>query len=189
MDILEKLLKILEIVIDWLKFAEAKNAVLLAFSGAGVTAIITYISAASNIPKSLILSLPASTFILSISSLVCLFSFLPKTNLEHIVWMQGKPSKNFKTLQNNTDNLYYYGHLMKYKNIELLDAMNQLYCDNKISQPYKKEYLDIATQIIINSEIAFLKFRFFTFSLWILIFSILIIPVSVLLNLIIFRII
>jgi len=49
MDLTTKLISIFQIVNDWLKFAEAKNAVLLAFSGAEITAIITYLSTSDTL--------------------------------------------------------------------------------------------------------------------------------------------
>lgn len=50
--ITQKLITIFQIVSDWLKFAEAKNGVLFAFSGAGITAVLTYISALeTNLPN------------------------------------------------------------------------------------------------------------------------------------------
>lgn len=186
-EVSDKLLKIFQIVIDWVKYAEAKNAVLLGFCGAGITAIITYLSTASKILNSLSIALPISLLNLCFCALFCAISFLPRINLEHLIWLRGKPSISRKRVSSNLDNLYYYGHLLKYKDEELLEAFNQLYFVNKINKPYNKEYLDLANQIIINSEIAFLKFKMFTFSLWFLIASILIIPIIVLSYLVIFR--
>jgi uncharacterized membrane protein len=179
-----KLIEILKIVNEWLKFAEAKNGILLAFSGAGITAILTFISASNKFPNSLLIGLVISIILLCLCSLICALSFLPRTNLEHIVWLQGKPSRSVRYSKKDSDNLYYFGHLLKYKDNEILDALNRLYFDNQISLPYKKEDLDIAGQIVINSEITFLKVKFFVVSLWLLIASIIIIPIPVVANLI-----
>lgn len=182
-----KLAEIFRVVTDWLKFAEAKNAVLLAFSGAGITATLTYLSAATNLSKSIQTGFLATTFLLCLTSLVCSISFLPKTNLEYIVWLQGKPARKLRNLQEDSDNLYYFGHLLKYSSVELLDSMNRLYFESRIQSPYKKEYLDLASQIVINAEIASIKFRLFIISLWLLIISICTIPVVLALSLIIYR--
>lgn len=186
-EVTEKLTKIFEIVNDWLKFAEAKNAVLLGFSGAGIAAALTYLSAASNIPKSIYIGLLITIFFLCLCSFFCSLSFLPKTNLEYIVWKKSKPNVNSQMRISDNDNLYYFGHLLKYQPIELMDAMNRLYFEGKISNFKKKEYLDLSTQIILNSEIAYLKFKIFSFSLYLLIISIISVPLCLILSIIIVR--
>jgi hypothetical protein len=185
----EKLTRIFLLVNDWLKYAETKNAFILAFSGAGLTATITYLSAASsnNPSKSLLVGMIVATCFLCLTSLISAMSFLPKTNLEYIVWRRSRPSNKPKNLPHNTDNLYYFGHLFKYQPEELTEALNRVYFDNKVSNQNKKEYLHLANQIITNSEIALLKLKLFTVSLWSLIAAILTIPLVVLISLIIFH--
>lgn len=187
MAITEKLLSILQIVNDWLKFAEAKNAVLLAFCGAAITAVVTYLSTASTIPKSFGTGLLISIFLLCISSLICSLSFLPKTDIEHFVWLKTKPARKSKSSLKDSDNFYFFNNLKKYDSNDLLEAMNRLYFEGKIQKPYRKEDLDIAGQITINSEIASTKFMFFRIALWLLIFSIIIVPASLLITLLIYR--
>jgi hypothetical protein len=70
----------------------------------------------------------------------------------------------------------------------LLEALNKHYFESRLnSTPYKKEYQDIAAQITINAEITFLKFRIFTYGVYVLIAAILVIPCSVLFSLVIYR--
>jgi hypothetical protein len=182
-DVSSKLIAIFQNVNDWLKFAEAKNGILLAFSGAAITATITILSAAQNLPNSLKIGLLLTTILLSICALVCSLSFLPKTNLERVLGLR----RNLNPTNPDKDNFWFFGHLQKYKPIELLDALNNHYFDSKLNTPYKKEYQDIAAQITINAEIAFLKFRVFTYALYFLIASIVVIPLSILTNIILFR--
>ena len=156
-----KLMTILPMVNDWLKFAEAKNAILLGFSGAGITATITYLSAASNIPKSIYAGVLITTFLLCTCTFICSLSFLPKTNLELIVWKRSKPGIKSKGSPNDNDNLYFFGHLYKYQAPELIEAINRLYLGNVITNIQKKEYTDLANQIVINSEIGYLKYTIF----------------------------
>jgi Family of unknown function (DUF5706) len=173
----EKLILIFQLVNDWLKFAEAKNAILFAFLGAGITAIVTYLSAAANAPKLLQIALLISMSLLFIGAIVCAISFLPKTDIERILWLRGKPSRKNARLLKDTDSFYFFGDIEKYSNSELLASINRLYFDDKFKVPFKKEDLDIANQIIVNSQIASRKFRFFVVSFWFLIFAI--IPISV----------
>jgi hypothetical protein len=186
-EVSSKLLVIFQNVNEWLKFAEAKNGILLAFSGAAITATITLLATAQNLPNSLKFGLLVTTIFLGFCSLICSLSFLPKTNLERLVWLRTKPPKNSNFLKKETDNFYYFGHLQKYNSTELLDALNKHYFEEKINQPYKKEYENIAGQITINAEITFLKFQVFTYAIYVLILSILVIPCSVLINLVIYR--
>jgi hypothetical protein len=182
-----KLRVLLQQVNDGLKFAETKNAVLLAFAGAGITSTLTYLSANTKLPDSLQTGFIITTFFLCLCALCCSVSFLPKINLEHILWKQKQPSRRAKSLRKDTDNLYYFGHLQKYQADELLEALNRLYYAVQTNTPPKKEDLDIANQITINSEIAFLKFKIFTFALYFLIFSIITIPICMLISLIVYR--
>lgn len=186
-ELTDKLYKIFQNVNEWLKYAEAKNAILLAFCGAGIAASLTYLSAASNIPKSLHIGFITTASFLCFCSLVCSLSFLPKTNLEYIVWKRSKPKVNHKLKINDNDNFYYYGHLFKYQPIELINAFNRLYFEGKIKNIQKKEFFDLSNQIIVNSEIAYLKFKIFAFALYLLILSIFSIPICLIISLIIYH--
>jgi hypothetical protein len=181
------LTEIFKNVNEWLKFAEAKNAALLAVSAASITSIISTLLIAKAIPNSLINGLLLTTTLLCICALICSLSFVPKINLEHILWLQSRPSRKSRVVHKETDNFYFFGHLKKYNSTELLDALNQYYFNGCISKPYKKQYQDMARQITINAEIAFLKFRYFTFAICILIISIFIVPLSTLASLIIYH--
>ena len=186
-EVSSKLLVIFQNVNEWLRFAEAKNAVLLAFTGAGITATVTLLATVQYFPNSLRVGLLVTSFLLCVCALVCSLSFLPKTNLERLLWVRTKPLKNAGVLSKDTDNFYYFGHLRKYNSTELLDALSQYYFDNNLKLPYKKEYEDIASQITINSEIAFLKFKVFTYALYVLIVSIIVIPCSILISLVFYK--
>jgi hypothetical protein len=187
METTKKLFSILQLINDWLKFAEAKNAVLLTFCGAGITAVITYLSASENVPNSLRIGLVISMSLLCIGSLICSLSFLPKTDMDHFIWLKAKPNRNPKLQLKDTDNFYFFNDLKKYSSVDLLDSINRLYCEGKSIKPYRKEDLDIANQITINAEIASKKFMFFRAALWSLIFSILVTPASLFISLLIYR--
>lgn len=184
MEITEKLLSILQMVNDWLKFAEAKNAVLLAFCSAAITAIFTYLTASITIHNSMKIGLLISLLLLCISSLICFLSFLPKTDAELFTQLGRRANIKSKSLVKATDNFYFFGNLRKYNSDSLLEAIDKLYYDGKVSKPYKKEDLDLTSQITINSEIASTKFEFFRIALWFVIIAIIVAPASHLLSLI-----
>jgi hypothetical protein len=188
-EVSTKLLAIFQNVNEWLKFAEAKNGVLLAFSGAAITATITLLATAQNIPNSLNFGLLLTTILLCICALICSLSFLPKTNLEDLLWLRDRQNKKSHSQDPIKDNFWYFGHLQKYKPDELLEALNEPYFKGSvdITKVEYKEYKDIAAQITINAEIAFLKFEVFTYAIKVLITSILIIPCSILISLVIYR--
>jgi hypothetical protein len=188
-EVSTKLLAIFQNVNEWLKFAEAKNGVLLAFSGAAITATITLLATAQNIPNSLNFGLLLTTIFLCICALICSLSFLPKTNLEDLLWLRDRQNKKSHSQDPIKDNFWYFGHLQKYKPDELLEVLNEPYFKGSvdITKVEYKEYKDIAAQITINAEIAFLKFEVFTYAIKVLITSILIIPCSILISLVIYR--
>lgn len=184
MDFTTKLISILKIVNDWLKYSEAKNAILLAFSGAGATTVVTYLSTKTDTFTPLYIGLLISIFLFCCSLLICSLSFLPKTNLESILWRKEKPSKKAKRILNDTDNFYFFNDLKKYHSEGLLCSINRLYFENKITLPFRKEDLDIANQIVVNSEITSTKLSFFITALWFSIISIICIPISVIASII-----
>jgi hypothetical protein len=180
-DFSAKLLLIFQNVNEWLKFAEAKNAALLAFSGTAVTAILTVLVTATSLPVSLRVALLISTGSLSICTLISALSFLPKTNLEKILWLRNRPSSAIPQPE-ATDNFYYFGHLQKYNADNLLEALNIHYFNDGMTP--NKECRDIAVQVTVNSGIASMKFQFFTYALSFLIAAIVIIPSIILFQII-----
>jgi hypothetical protein len=192
-EVSTKLLAIFQNVNEWLKFAEAKNGVLLAFSGAAITATITLLATAQNIPNSLNFGLLLTTILLCICALICSLSFLPKTNLDDLLWLRDRRNKKSNSQNPIEDNFWYFGHLQKYKPDELLEGLNKPYFNSKLDiakladKKEYKEYKDIAAQITINAEIAFLKFEVFKYAIKVLIASILTIPLSMVISLVIYR--
>jgi Family of unknown function (DUF5706) len=183
--LVEKLRVIFQNVNEWLKFAEAKNAVLLAFSGTAMTATLAVLATVQNLPNSLRVGLLGATVLLCVCAFFCAWSFLPKTNLEKILWSR---SNSFQAMKPQVeDNLYYFGHLRKYNSATLLDSVNQGYLNGAASLPYGKEAQDLASQIVVNASIAFRKYQFFTYGAYCLVISILIVPTSILFNLVFFK--
>lgn len=177
-----KLISILELVNNWLKFAEAKNVILLSLSGIIITVVSTYIKTTVNISISIYIGFIIVVSLLFISLLICFLSFLPKIDIEYFIWLKAKPSRKSKIIVKDTDKFYFFNDLKKYQPDTLLDSMNRLYFDNQVQIPYRKEDLDIANQIIINSQITSTKLMFFIIALWHIIFSLITIPFSLLIS-------
>jgi hypothetical protein len=185
-SISSQLLLIFPNVSEWLKISEAKNAVLLGFSGAGLTAATTVLATMQGLPNSLRAGLLISVALLGICACLCTTSFLPKTNLEKILWSQSAAFKSMKPSPSD-DNFYYFGHLQKYSPDELLNALNHYYFNDSVSLPFSRESRDLAAQVVVNSMITFRKYQLFTYGAYFLMAAITIVPTCMLFSLMILR--
>lgn len=174
-DMETKLLTVLAIVNDWLKFAEAKNAGLLVFAGAGIAGVLSFVgSAAAEIPMRWKVGLFSCVGFLGVCCLITLFSFMPRTKLE-------KELSSRRGVRKDTDNLYYYGDLLKYTAEELLDSMSRLYYGGASGVlPLTKNHADVAAQVVVNSQIAMRKYALFKGALISAVLALLSIPVAAL---------
>lgn len=145
--------------IEWLKFAEAKNAGLFIGTITLVGIIIAYLTAAKNISDALQLSLQVAVVMLVWSTSLTLFSFVPRLNLVKMLQPKRKGP-------DSSDNLEYYGHVAKYTPEQLIRAINQHYFEEvKYPAVTPKQHLDIAAQIIANARIALYKYRLFSMAI------------------------
>lgn len=171
-----KLITLLEMVNGWLKFAEAKNAGLIALSGAGIAAILNLLSSSSNVSVAWMIGLFAGVALLCVGCLISLISFLPKTNVTGVL----APDKGEPT---DTDNLYFFGHLCKYTPEQMIESITRLYFPNSNQVTFlNKNHHDIAAQVIVNSRITSYKLRLFsiaTFFVFAGVLAIIIIPTLV----------
>lgn len=150
----EKLKDIFSNINDWLKFAEAKSATLIAFNGAlifGISRLITSFDLKGTCLIYLIVIL--SLCILSTS--ICFFSVIPALSMP---WDK-KPSGVIEK-----DNLVYFSDIAKYTPLAYLRALSEkLGLNNSEFTGYQK---DLSNQIIVNSVIADKKYRAFQKAVW-----------------------
>jgi hypothetical protein len=161
-DIESKLLSIWDRVNDWLKFAEAKNAGILVFSGSTIAALLSFLGSSRKIQLEWRIGIYTGIAFLSIACLMAIWSFIPKTKI--IFKNFGQPS--------DTDNLYFYRHLCKYNPQQLVETISRLYYDND-PQAVTRNNKDIAAQIVINSCIAMEKYQIFKIAAWIVLIGLL----------------
>lgn len=136
---------------DWLKFAEAKCATLLA----GNTAVIFGIAQATKdheLNHFLQLFLAAAVAQLAVSSVFLLISLIP--SLEIRVF-EPKPQKNA--------NLIYFSNIAAYTPYEYLKALNKASNNTQKITDYE---VMLAEQVINNSKIATRKFSLFKLAIW-----------------------
>ncbi len=158
---MDELRDILESVNDWLKFAEAKNAVVVATSGFALWASVRltlenetgcYASAYFAI---------LSVFLLS-GFVTALLSFMPVLNYR---WIVPAPSR----VANG--NLLYFGYLATLSKKQMLEAY--LKATGSKETDIKELHEMYAEQIIINSRIALAKYAMFEFAIKVLLFGVL----------------
>lgn len=161
----EKLKEIFNNVNEWLKFAEAKNGILIALVGTALLTLLDKssdilfldnISISNNIP---VIKFDINFFVsiylvllmvfLVIAICIILISFLPQT--KQVFKIKGVKTKN--------DNSIFYGDIIKYTPEEYLKFIEPNRTD------FTKSELDYACQIVINSHIAYRKYKYFELAL------------------------
>jgi hypothetical protein len=167
-DVERQLTELLSRVIDWLKFAEAKNTGSVGLSSTGLGVIVTFLVAGPPIPTLAGVGLGVGALALMLSLLLTVASFLPSTNLEkHLVGDRERPTQR--------DNLLYYGHLARYEPRALVEAVAEMYFQQE-GEAYapSKLAVDLAGQIVTNARITVRKLRLFTYSLLLFGFGVLV---------------
>lgn len=141
---------------DWLKFAETKNAAIIAAdAAAALGALAVLISNTQNLKTWFYFYLYNFIIFLLLSGLIALISVIPKTNIS-----LAKPKENRMA----DDNLLFYGDIAKYDPKEYLTEMRGRY--GKTETEITGLEIDYAEQIVINSQIALRKFDIFRAATW-----------------------
>jgi hypothetical protein len=167
-DVEARLSDLLSRVIDWLKFAEAKNTGAVGLASTGLGVIVTFLVAGPPIPTLAGVGMGIGAVALMLSLMLAVASFLPSTNLEkHLLGAQEKPEPG--------DNLVYYGHLARYQPKTLVRAIAEQYYDYEQDDFVpSKLAVDLAGQIVTNSRITIRKLGLFRYSLLLFGFGVLI---------------
>ena len=167
-DVERQLSELLGRVIDWLKFAEAKNTGSVGLSSTGLGVIVTFLVAGPSIPALAGVGLGIGALSLMLSLLLTVASFLPSTDLEkHLVGDRERPTPR--------DNLLYYGHLARYEPRALVEAIAGMYFDQDVeTYAPSKLAVDLAAQIVTNARITVRKLALFRYSLLLFGFGVLV---------------
>ena len=149
----ERLFKVFSNVSDWLRFAEAKNAMLAAFNAASIYGITKSfeVSFIKNNPY-LLFYLGVAILFLVFSSVCVLISFAPRVTIIKGGWYA--PS--------SPPNILFFEYL-KTKNAD--DILTEI-CGPAPQNGYTRIEKDLAVQIQQNSIIASRKYSYFTIALW-----------------------
>jgi hypothetical protein len=159
-DVERQLSELLTRVVDWLKFAEAKNTGVVGLSSTGLGLIVTFLVAGPSIPTLAGVGLGIGAVALMVSLMLAVASFLPSTNLEkHLVGARDKPGAG--------DNLLFYAHLARYEPRDLARAIAGQYFEYE-SEGFapSKLAIDLAGQVVSNSRITVRKLALFKYALF-----------------------
>ncbi|MDT5267964.1 MAG: hypothetical protein QOH49_150 [Acidobacteriota bacterium] len=152
----ERLKGIFANVNEWLKFAEAKNAAIIAADAAASFGALTLVLSKDNLPAFwLYIYLHSFTFFVALSAIVALLSVIPKTKV-----LLNKPKEERQA----NDNLLFYGHIAKYTPEEYLTELRKRYEEHEPKNSGLE--FDYAQQITINSQITLRKYDFFRYASW-----------------------
>jgi hypothetical protein len=167
-DVEDRLFDLLDRVVDWLKFAEAKNTGAVGLSSTALGVIVTFLVAGPAIPTLAGVGLGVGAIVLMVSLMFAVASFLPSTDLErHLLGERHQPGPN--------DNLLFYGHLARYEPRALAGAVARLYFEDAADDiVLSKLAVDLAAQIVTNSRITVRKLTLFRYSLLLFGFGVLV---------------
>lgn len=135
--------------VDFVKFAETKNAALLTFTSAWILGSISLVTGTASLPfgydKAFLFALP----LFGLAGITCILSFLPK--------LLG----DFHEPENDTKSLLYWEHIAEVPVRDFAVQAEQRYKPGA-NQSCTKGYLeDLSVQISVNARIAQRKFRSF----------------------------
>lgn len=167
-DVEARLIDLLGRVIDWLKFAEAKNTGAVGLASTGLGVIVTFLVAGPPVPDVAGAGMAIGAVTLMVSLMMAVASFLPATNLEKFLAGERKEP-------GPTDNLIFYGHIARYEPRALARAIAEHYFGFKGDDTEPTRFaLDLAGQVVTNAQITVRKLELFRYSLLLFAFGVLV---------------
>ena len=165
MSLEDQLYKIFSNVNDWLKFSEAKNAMIIAFNGASVYGItktfdLEKVKGSSVLSVYLLIVITLLTF----STICSLISFAPQVRIIKGGWYAPDVASN----------IFFFEYLKTKTAIGILKEVSRKHDGEEFSNIEK----DLAEQIRQNSIIASRKYSYFTISVWISIAAYITVPLA-----------
>lgn len=136
--------------VDFLRFAETKNAALLTFASAWLLALVNLLASGRALSHSIRISAAVSLLFFALAAVVALCSFLPKVRLNI-----------FDRDPERERSLLYFGEIADYEAATFVQRFRQRY-GTDAEQTISDEYLDdLAIQVFANSKITLRKFTIF----------------------------
>jgi hypothetical protein len=153
--------------IDFLKFAETKNAALLTFASAWLLALANVLTS-DRIPyPGPRAAIAASLLLFALAALVALWSFLPKLKLD-----------NFHRDPERQKSLLYFGDIAEFEATTYARRFGERY-GNDPKQVVSENYLlDLAVQVSANSALTLRKFNIFNLGAALVVLALFILTVT-----------
>ena len=151
-------------VIDLLKFAESKNSMLIAFLSAILIGINSQAPSYNAIDCYLLIYILAFHLLALSSLVVCIVSFIPIVELP--TWIRCDD-------QSAEDNPLYFGDACKYTTKQYIGLLVKKYNLQPIDSHGMSIEADICGQIVTNSKIAYIKYKYFNYSVWLFLIALL----------------
>jgi len=146
----------LQRALDFLKFAEAKNAALLALASAWIGATLNLECNSKVLPSGFTISIPVALLFALCAGILAMISFLPRLHLPS--FLGGKRAGPHPA------NLLYFGDISTLSIKALEQDMPARYLST--GQGYRDEYIhDLTVQLSVNSEITMRKMRLFNWGM------------------------
>lgn len=138
-------------IVDWLKFAEAKNGALVGVGCATIFGVLRLYSSFSIESGLVTLYVVSFTIFVGAAIVISLTSFIPRVTPPFWIKM---PNKEVG------DNPLFFGHACKYSKRTYLELFNR----HSELASHKECQLELAfcEQIVNNSKISFIKYRVFS---------------------------
>jgi hypothetical protein len=143
-------------VLEFLKYAEAKNGALLTFASAWILALLALLTSDKELPRQIVVACQIALPCFGASAGISLYSFLPKLSLERFTRLH--------SVRHNP-NLVYFGEVAGLE-IDDFERQIRLRYSPTASSEVSAEYIsDMAVQVRINSSIVKRKLRLFMMGL------------------------
>lgn len=151
----------LSLVIDWLKFAEAKNATFIAANGVAIFGVLRLLESDFFSNTMYVIYIYQALLFLFISATFCFISFVPQVDIS---WLASKKIPQEK------DNLLAYADIANYEPELYLETLyKQEGVNLKEISPFEK---NLAELIVLYSRIAMRKYALFNLGIWCLLSAI-----------------
>ncbi|NUY06150.1 Pycsar system effector family protein [Paraburkholderia youngii] len=147
-------------VVDFIKFAETKNAALLTFCSAWILASMNLLSSGKPLPEFVVSGLKLALPFFAIAACISITSFIPKLSIREVL--------RAKELGNN---MLYFGDVAR-TSIDDFRGRTEARYVPKADRSVTDEYMDdLSVQIVVNSRIAARKMRLFSYSAYAVLFA------------------
>ena len=137
-------------VLEFLKFAETKNAALLTFASAWILASVNLLNTTNMLPDEWRMSIAAALPLFALAALLALFSFLPRMALQR-----------FHRDPEQTKALLYFGDAADFSPAAYRDRIRERYYPPDETSATRNYLDDLSIQIAVNSQITRRKLKLF----------------------------